>query len=186
MTLELTRFCFTTVEYDHLIEAGVLDEDDRVELIEGDIIRMTPIGRRHAGCVNRLTRLLSDLASDDAQIAVQNPILLAESSEPQPDLVLMKPTVDYYSSALPTPIDILLLVEVVDSSAALDRQIKVPLYARHGIEEVWLVDLVANTVTSFRDPTPTSYATVLEVHRGAGLTARAFPGRGIAVSDILG
>jgi Uma2 family endonuclease len=186
MTLELTRYCFTTADFDRMIEAGILDEDSRIELIEGEIVEMTPIGRRHAGCVNRLIHPLSTLASNDAQIAVQNPIRLGESSEPQPDLALLKPTGDYYSSALPTPSDIMLLVEVADSSASVDRQIKVPLYARHGIREAWLVDLEATLVTVYRDPTPTGYSTVLDFHRGEWLAAQAFPGREIAVSDILG
>ncbi|HLZ09246.1 MAG TPA: Uma2 family endonuclease [Chloroflexota bacterium] len=186
MTLELTRYCFTTADYDRMIEAGILDEDDRVELIEGEIVEMTPIGRRHFGCVNRLNYHLSALAADTAQISVQNPIVLGESSEPQPDVVVLKSTPDFYSSGLPTPRDILLLVEVADSSVAIDRQIKIPLYARHGIAEVWLVDLEANLVTTFREPHPTGYANVRDVRRGERLVAMAFPSRELAVSDILG
>jgi Uma2 family endonuclease len=186
MTLELTRYCFTTADYDRMIEAGILDEDSRIELIEGEIVEMTPIGRRHAACVDRLTRLLGSRAEDSAQLRVQGPIHLGEASEFQPDLAVLRRSGDYYASSHPTSRDVFLLVEVADSSASVDRQIKVPVYARYGIAEVWLVDLEANLVTVYRDPTPTGYATVRDAQRGAWVAAQAFPGREIAVSDILG
>jgi Uma2 family endonuclease len=186
MTLELTRYRFTTADYDRMIEAGILDEGSRVELIEGEIVEMTPIGRRHAAGVDRLTRLLGSRIEDSAQLRVQGPIHLGEASEFQPDLAILLLSPDFYASAHPTSRDILLLVEVADSSAAIDRQIKIPLYAKHGVAETWLIDLEADLVTVYRDPTPTGYSSVLDLHRGERLAARAFPGRELAVSDILG
>jgi Uma2 family endonuclease len=186
LTLELTRYRFTTADYDRMIEAGILDEDSRVELIEGEIVEMTPIGRRHAACADRLTHLLGSLIEDSAQLRVQGPIQLGEASQFQPDLSILLRSADYYASAQPTSRDVLLLVEVADSSVAIDRQIKIPLYARHGIREVWLVDLEADLVTVYRDPAPTGYSNALDFLRGDQLTVLAFPGRELAISDILG
>jgi Uma2 family endonuclease len=185
MTLELTRHCFTISDYDRMIEAGILDEDDRVELIEGEIIEMTPIGHRHAACVKRLNLLLGRTLGADATIGVQDPIQLGDRSEPQPDISALRPSPNFYASAHPTTEDIFLLIEVAESSATLNRQVKVPLYARHAVAEVWLVDLDDNSVTVYRDPTPTGYISVRVTRRGETPTMQAFPRREIAVSDIL-
>jgi Uma2 family endonuclease len=185
MTLELTRHCFTISDYDRMIEAGILDEDDRVELIEGEIIEMTPIGHRHAACVKRLNSYLGRALGVDAIIGVQDPVHLGERSQPQPDLSVLRPSPNFYASAHPTAEDIFLLVEVSESSARIDRQIKVPLYARQAVADVWIVDVDDNSVTVYRDPTPTGYISVRATRRGETLTMRAFPGREIAVSDIL-
>ena len=130
MAVELRRYRFTTTEYDRMAEAGVLGEDDRVELIEGEILEMSPMGRRHAACVDRLTRLLVRGVGDAAIVRVQNPIVLSDHNEPQPDLALLRPRVDFYTAEHPGPEDALLVVEVSDSSVEYDRQIKVPLYAQ--------------------------------------------------------
>jgi Uma2 family endonuclease len=111
----------------------------RLELIEGEIIELAPIGYGHAACVRRMTSLFSRLLGERVQVSVQNPIDLDERTQPQPDLVLLRPRDDYFSNAHPTATDILLLIEVAETSGDYDRQIKVPLYARHGIDEVWLV-----------------------------------------------
>ncbi len=186
MTLELTRHCFTTAKYDRMIEAGILDEDDRVELIEGEIVEMTPIGSVHVARVNRCIPVLTAIFGRNAQLSVQNPIHLGDASEPQPDVTFLRPQADYYASALPTAADILLLVEVSDSSLAFDRQIKIPLYARHGVAEVWLIDVAEDLITVYRDPTPSGYATVHDVSRGGTLSVLAFPGCEIAAADLLG
>src|SRR3972149_6256027 len=126
MALQSTKRRFTVFEYHQMAEAGILGEDDRVELIDGEVTEMVPIGRRHSGCVNRLTQLLVKTFGDDAVVSVQNPIVLSEYTEPQPDLSILKPRSDYYSGGHPTPEDIFLLVEVGETSADLDREVKVP------------------------------------------------------------
>jgi Uma2 family endonuclease len=141
MVLELTRRRFTTAEYARMAEVGVLGEDDRLELIDGEILELAPIGSAHAACVRRMTGLFARLLSERVQVSIQNPIDLDEHTQPQPDLVLLLPRNDFYATGHPTAADILLLVEVAETSDEYDRQIKVPLYARHGINEVWLVDL---------------------------------------------
>jgi len=185
MTLEMTRYIFTVADYNRLIEVGILEEDDRVELIDGEIVEMTPIGHRHAACVKRLNWLLGRALGADATIGVQDPIQLGDRSEPQPDVSVLRPSPNFYASAHPTAEDIFLLVEVSESSARIDRQIKVPLYARHAVAEVWIVDVDDNTVTTYRDPTPTGYTTVWVARRGEKLAIQAFPERELAIADLL-
>ncbi len=186
MALHLTRRRFAVSEYHQMAQAGILGEDDRVELIDGEVTQMTPIGRRHAACVDRMTTLFVKTFGDDAQVRVQNPVVLGEYTEPQPDLALLRPRPDFYSSGHPNPEDILLLVEVAETSAETDRRVKVPLYARSGIQEFWLVDLEEDTVTVHRDPTPSGYGTVRVVGRGEEVAPVAFPGRPLSAAAILG
>src|ERR671938_544657 len=141
MSVQVAKRCFSVDEYYRMGEAGILTEDDRVELIEGEIIEMSPIGSRHAACVNRLNTLLGRHLRQTAIVSVQNPIRLDAYSEPEPDVALLRPRADYYESGHPTPADALLIVEVADTSADYDRIIKLPLYAKAGIPEAWLVDL---------------------------------------------
>lgn len=176
---------FTVAEYYRMAEVGILKEGDRVELIEGEIIQMSPIRRRHAKQVTHLTEFFAGAFLDVARISVQNPIHLDDHSEPQPDLVLLARRPDLYAVEHPSPADILLLIEVADSSIDFDREIKIPLYARAGAREAWLIDLNAGTVLAFRDPTADSYRTVRTFHRGASISALAFPGREFAVEDLL-
>ncbi|MDQ2729821.1 MAG: Uma2 family endonuclease [Actinomycetota bacterium] len=145
MAIELRRRTWTVDEYHRMAEAGVLREDDRVELIEGEIIEMSPIGSAHARCVNRLTALLVPAAGGRAIVSVQNPVRLSPRSEPQPDLSLLRWRHDFYPEG-PTPGDVLLVIEVAASSVGFDRRVKVPLYGRAGIPEVWIVDLDAAQV----------------------------------------
>lgn len=186
MATQLTRRRFTVAEYQQMAQAGILGEDDRVELIDGEIVEMTPIGRRHAACVDRLTQLFTETLGRAAQVRVQNPINLDERSEPQPDLALLRPRSDFYASGHPTPGDILLVVEVAETSADVDRRVKVPLYARSGVPEVWLVDLDQAAITVYRDPTSGGYRTLQTLRRGASLAPAALPDVELAVSDILG
>jgi Uma2 family endonuclease len=186
MALHLTKRRFTVAEYYQMAEAGILGEDDRVELIDGEIIEMTPIGRRHAACVDRLNRLFARGIGEAAQIRVQNPVQLDEYSEPQPDLTLLRPRPDFYASGHPTPADVLLLIEVGDTSAEVDRQVKVPLYAGSGIQELWLIDLEQETVTAYRDLADDRYRLVQPARRGDRIAPAAFPDRDLTVADILG
>ncbi len=186
MTLQVARRRFTTAEYARMAEAGVLGEDDRLELIEGEIIELAPIGYGDAACVRRMTSLFSRLLGEGVQVSVQNPIDLDENTQPQPDLVLLRPRDDFYSTAHPTAADILLLVEVAETSGDYDRQIKVPLYAQRGIDEVWLVDLRQRRLIVYRDPAADSYRTAQIFQSSEALSSSAFPDKLIAVADVLG
>ncbi|MBI4319246.1 MAG: Uma2 family endonuclease [Chloroflexi bacterium] len=186
MALQLTRRRFTVSEYHQMAEAGILGEDDRVELIDGEVTEMTPIGRRHAACVARLNKLFVQLLGDAAVVWPQNPVDVSEWSEPQPDLALLRPSADFYAAGHPTPVDVLLLVEVAERSAGQDRRIKVPLYSRSGIPEFWLIDLQKEIVTVYRDPTPRGYSTSRVFRRGDQIVPAAFPDRSLDVAAILG
>ncbi|MBX6772277.1 MAG: Uma2 family endonuclease [Chloroflexi bacterium] len=186
MALPLTRRRFTIREFEQMVQAGIFTEDDRLELIAGEIVEMTPIGRRHAACVVRLTHLLMRSFGSDAQVSVQNPLQLDEENQPQPDLMLLVPRVDFYAAGHPRPADVLLLVEVAESSREVDRTVKLPLYARYAIAEVWLVDLEGGTLTVAREPGAEGYRFLRSLGRGERLSPLAFPDRSLAVADILG
>ena len=176
MTTVVERRPFTTDEYHRMADAGILGEDDRVELLAGEVVRMRPIGGRHAACVNRLTRLFGErVAAQEAIVSVQNPIRLDPHSEPQPDLALLRWRADYYASGLPGSSAVLVVVAVADSLLDLDRTVKLPLYAAAGIAEVWLVDLGGETVEVHRRPgaggRADGYGEVRRYGRGAHVTA---------------
>jgi Uma2 family endonuclease len=168
-----------------MAEAGILHEDSPVELIEGEILEMSPIGRRHKVCVDRLNDIFVPAVRDRAIVRVQSSIVLDES-EPEPDIVLLRRRDDFYADADETPEDILLIVEVADSSEAYDRQTKVPLYARYRILEVWVASLNRDQILMYRDPTPDGYATMRVARRGDVISSIAFPDVRIAVDAILG
>ncbi|NJN97756.1 MAG: Uma2 family endonuclease [Anaerolineales bacterium] len=186
MTVQIARRLFTTTEYHQMLEARILTEDDRVELITGEVVSMSPIGSRHAACVNRLNYLLVDRAGKTALISVQNPIHLGEHSEPEPDLALLQPRPDFYVQAHPEAEDIILVIEVAESSVEYDRQVKVPLYAQHGIEEVWVVDLAGGMIEVYRQPLPTGYGQIQSLKRGQSVSPQAFPKLVMTVNEILG
>jgi Uma2 family endonuclease len=186
MAVLLVRRRFTADEYHRMADVGIFNEDDRVELIEGEIVEMTPIGSRHAACVDRLNELLVQHFAGVALIRVQNPVRLSDDSEPQPDLALLRRKADFYASREPTPDDVILLVEVADTSLEYDRRVKVPLYAHSGIREVWLIGLERETVTVYQDPAPSGYRTIRTLRRGDRLAPAAFADRELAIADILG
>ncbi|MGI8752552.1 MAG: Uma2 family endonuclease [Acidimicrobiales bacterium] len=178
MAIELRRRTWTVDEYHRMAEAGVLREDDRVELIEGEIVEMSPIGSGHARCVNRLTALLVPPAEGHAIVSVQNPVRLSQRSELQPDLSLLRRRDDFYPEG-PTPADVLLVIEVAASSMLYDRRVKVPLYGRARIPEVWIVDLDAGRVEVRRGPSSDTYREVRTIAAGdmlepPGLAGMAF------------
>jgi Uma2 family endonuclease len=148
-TLEVKRHRFTAGEYRAMGEAGVLGEDDRVELVDGEIVDMAPIGSRHLSCVVSLTQLLVERAQGQYFVSVQNPVRLSERDEPQPDLTLLK--------RRPDPRDILAVVEVSDTTLSYERNINLPLYARAGISEAWVSDLQAGNVEVHSEPAPDGY-----------------------------
>ncbi len=157
---------FTTQEYEQIAAAGVFAEDDRVELLEGEIVQMSPIGPQHSACVSRLNRLFQEKLGNAIIVRVQDPIKLGSHSEPQPDVALVQPRPDFYAGGHPEPEDVLLLVEVADSSLSYDRDLKLPLYARAGIAEVWLVTPLSQTIESFRGPSEMGYGERREARRG--------------------
>ncbi|HKP10723.1 MAG TPA: Uma2 family endonuclease [Blastocatellia bacterium] len=180
------HWAFTVDDYMRMLEAGILTEDDRIELIEGEIIEMSPIGDAHAACVKKGNALFHRVVGQRAIVSVQDPIRLDNYSEPQPDLALLKPRGDFYAQSKPTPADVLLIVEVADSSAQYDRNVKVPLYARALIPAVWLVDLNAGVIEVYSQPAGGAYQAVQTARRGDRLTIDSLPGLAIPVDDILG
>jgi Uma2 family endonuclease len=181
---QLTRWRFTVHDYHRMGEAGILHEDDRVELIEGELVEMTAIGTRHFSCVNQLNRLLVMHVGDEAIVSVQNPVRLNEYTEPQSDLAVIRPR-DYRES-LPKPEDVLLLIEVSDTTLAYDRGVKLPLYARAGIREVWIVDLPGETIERHTDPSEEGYRRADRLRRGHTLESISLPGLTPSVDELLG
>ncbi|MBA2442426.1 MAG: Uma2 family endonuclease [Rubrobacter sp.] len=177
---------FTADEYHRMAEAGILDEDDRVELIEGEVLEMSPVGSRHAACVNRFNSLFNRQVTDKAIVGVQNPVRLDEHSEPEPDLALLRPREDFYSGDHPAPGDVLLLVEVAETSAEYDSAVKLPLYARAGIPEVWLVNLPDESIELHHRAASGEYRETLRAKRGERLASKTVPELEVAVGDVLG
>jgi Uma2 family endonuclease len=185
MTIQLARKLFTVTEYEQMIEAGIFGEDDRIELLDGEIVQMSPIGSRHAACVNRLNRLLTQILGQTAIVSVQNPIRLGDFSEPEPDLTVLTNRDDFYVQAHPVAEDVLLLIEVADSSLATDRTVKLPLYARAGIPEVWLVDVDAGMVDAYRTPSASGYLLRQRYLPGQTISALGELAITVAVNEIL-
>ena len=180
-----TRRRFTVDEYHRMAEAGILHEDDRVELIEGEIVYMAAIGSRHFACVNNFTGRFATRLAGRAIVSVQNPVRLSSGSEPEPDLALLHPRPDNYAAALPGPDEVYLLVEVADTTLRYDRETKLPLYAESGIPEVWIVDLQRERVLVYRRPRAGDYQQITTVERGGSLSPEAFPDLSLPVADIL-
>ena len=174
------RHRITVEEYHQMGEAGIFGEDDRLELLEGELFDMAPIGILHANTVSRLVHLFYS-AKDQAVLWVQNPILLSDS-EPEPDLALLKPG-DYWQR-LPTAADVLLLIEVVDSTVQYDRDKKIPLYAHCGIVETWLMDVKAKRVEVYREPSPEGYRTLLMCGERDCVAPLALPEVALALAEI--
>jgi Uma2 family endonuclease len=186
MVFAPTRRKLTADEYVRMGEAGILHEDERVELIDGEILEMPPIGDDHIGRVISLEYRFGQRLAGRAFVSTQNPIRLSDYSEPQPDIVLLRPRPDFYGTGKARPEDIFLLVEVAQSSLDYDRAGKLPRYAAAGIAEVWIVNLVDRCIEVYRDPTADGYATQLVYRRGDTLAPAAFPDITIRVEQILG
>lgn len=181
----ILRHRLTVGEYLRMGEAGILPADARVELIDGEVVDMAPMRSRHAGVVRRLTALLARAAGERAQVSCQLPLVLGERSAPEPDLVLLAPRADFYTSMHPGASDVLLLIEVSDTTSDYDRRVKLPLYARHGIAEVWIVDLDQRLLRVCRDPQGDGYADVGTTPAPATTPIAALPGVAIDLHGIL-
>jgi len=185
MVLQLVRHQFTVKQFHQMAETGILSENERIELIRGEMIDMSPIGTRHAGCVLFLTHLLGLLLGERALINVQNPMELDETSQPQPDIALLKPRPDFYRNSHPQPEDIFLLIEVADTTVKYDREVKIPLYAEANISEVWLIDVNQEIIEIYRNPLQGVYQDIQELVKNQSLSILAFPDVNINVSEIF-
>jgi Uma2 family endonuclease len=185
MFTELEKRLWTVEEYYAMADAGILGEDDRVELICGEIVIISPIGVRHAACVNRLTRLFVKRLGGKSTVSVQNPIVIYPDSEPQPDLVLLNFRDDDYATRAPTAADVLLLIEIADTTVAYDRKLKLGLYAAAGIPEYWIVNLVDNTIEVHRQPEGDRYAQRAVKYQADDLSPSAFPDESFRVAELI-
>jgi Uma2 family endonuclease len=176
---------FTADEYQRMGQVGILSEDDRVELIDGEVVAMTPIGARHNACVNHAARALMRAAGDDAIVQSQGSVRLGPYSEPAPDLVLLRPRPDFYVSHLPGADEILLVVEVSDSSIEYDRDVKAPIYAMSGIPEYWIADLNANVLWRYSSPERGVFQRVEECRRGQSIATQLLPTCVVPVDTFL-
>jgi len=181
----LTRKRFTADEYQRMGQAGILTAEDRVELIDGEIVAMTPIGTRHNACVTRANRDLVRALGDDAIVQPQGSVRLDFFSEPQPDLVLLRPRADFYASRHAGPDDILLIIEIAQSSIQYDRDVKAPFYAAKGVPEYWLVDLNTNVVWRYLSPERGMYRSAEQYRRGQSFAPMLLPTCVIAVDVLL-
>ena len=186
MTVELTRRLFTADEYHRLAEVGVLASCERVELIDGEIVVMSPIGHRHSRCVAYLNTAFVRGLGDRAVVWPQLSLRLGTRLEPEPDLVLLRPPLDRYAERLPGAPDALLVVEVSDTSLAYDREVKLPRYAAAGVPEAWIVDLEGGVVEVHREPSPDGYRWSRRRGRGEEVAPAAFPDVRLDVADIVG
>lgn len=181
------RPTFDLARYERMAEAGILGPEPRVELIEGELVAMPPQGAAHIGAVMALLRLLIGAAQGRAEVIAQATLRLGDHAAPEPDVLLLQPRADRYRRAPPPGAgDVLLAIEVADTSLRYDREVKAPLYARHGIAAYWIVDLEGAGVILHRDPTAGGYAEVRTARAGESLDLPGVPGARIAVSDILG
>jgi Uma2 family endonuclease len=176
---------FTVEEYYRMAETGVLKPDARVELLDGKIIDMSPIGPFHGSISKHLNNIFSAAAKGRWLVALQDPVRLDDHSEPQPDLMLLKPVPDFYRKRHPQPEDVFLLVEVSDTTLTTDREDKLPAYGHAGIGEVWIVNLADLTVEVYREPHFTGYGTKTVLRAGNKATPQAFPDVAVDVAELL-
>jgi Uma2 family endonuclease len=180
--MTVTKYKLNSAQYHLMAEIGVFNHDKRLELVEGEVIEMSPIGRNHCACVGSLTELFVTEFTGKAITWVQNSIRLDDGSEPQPDFALLKRRKDFYRANLPTPSDILLIVEVAESTLSYDRDVKMPLYAKFGIPEAWLIDVNGETLTRYTDPGLEGYKSVQVLGKSESV---ACLGIEIAIAKIL-
>lgn len=182
MSTAIERYQFTVADYERMAAIGILDEDDRVELIAGEIVRMSPVGNRHVQAVNRLGHLLYAISGADLTVSIQNPIQLGVRDEPQPDLALLRGA----GKGLADAPAVLLVIEVADSLREYDRATKLPRYAAAGIPEAWLVDLANGVIERYSEPRNRHYRVAMFAHLGESLTSTVLPALTISTDSVLG
>jgi Uma2 family endonuclease len=181
-----TRRRLTVDEYEAMFRAGILREDERVELLDGEIYRMAAVNEPHISCVIRLTTWFVPRTLGRALLSPQNPFRLSTFSEPEPDFALLRHRDDFYATTKPAAEHVLLIIEVADTSLRHDRDVKVPLYAAEGIPEVWIADVKRKRLTVYREPTPEGYRQVIALTRRATIAPLAFPDLELRWEDIFG
>jgi len=186
MRIEAPKKLFTVDEYYRMAEVGILGPEDRVELIEGEIIRMSPIGMHHAGCVNTANRMFITAFGDRVVVSVQNPLRLSNYTEPVPDIVVLKPRPDLYREKRVWAEDALLVVEVADTTLEYDCNVKVPLYAASGVPEVWIEDLKRRRLLVYRDPDGKHYKTQLVLNREDAVSIATLADVAFTFNDLIG
>ncbi len=186
MTVQILRKKFTVGQYHQMIVSGILTDRDRVELLQGEIIEMSPIGMQHAACVDRLNELLVRELVGRAIVRVQNPIQLSTRSEPQPDFAILQRRSDFYANGHPQPNEVFALIEVSDTTVEFDRTVKVPIYAKDNIAEVWIVDLNAEAVQIYREPSEAGYQQLQTFRWGQAIAFQAFNDIQFPVDQLLG
>jgi Uma2 family endonuclease len=186
MSVEIARHSFTVEEFERMGEAGIFPKDARLELIEGEIVEMSPIGSPHAACVDALALLFNEIARRRFIVRVQSPVRLNDFCEPQPDVTLLRWRDDFYRSAHPTPANVLLVIEVADTTVETDRKVKIPLYARAGIPEAWLVNIPDERIEIYSGPSGDIYQSVGQFGRGSRALSQTLEGFGVGVDELLG
>ena len=186
MRIEVEKKLFTVDEYHRMCETGIIGFEERTELIDGEIIKMASPSTRHVACANRANTFFTEAFGRRAIVSIQNPLLLDLYNEPQPDVAVLKPRPDFYTSTRFTPEHAFFVVEISESSFAFDRKIKLPRYARCGAPEVWIEDLRHDQLLVFRDLENDVYRTSLTLHRDESISPMAFPDVAFEVSDLLG
>jgi len=179
------RHRFTVDEFHRMGEAGILAHDDRVELINGEIFEMSPIGSNHAACVRDLDHWLQQLVGHEALVSAQQPLKIEDDGEPIPDIAVLRRRADRYRTSHPTPADALLVIEVADSSVVFDRNVKGRLYAAAGVPEYWVVDLPRQSVAVFHSPRDGDFSEHGEHRRGESWRSPALGGREVSTDLIL-
>lgn len=178
-----TRYCFTVADCERMVEVGILTKSDRVELIDGEVLLMSVVGRRHVRCMYQLTWLLSRQLSDEYRVSLQSPLLLNDDTEPEPDVVVIR----YHDEiALPSPADTMLVMEISDSSLAYDRTTKLPRYALAGIAEAWMIDLTTNTLERHTEPSKGEYRRTDRARAGEVIASVVLPSLTLPVDAVLG
>jgi Uma2 family endonuclease len=185
MEVEVTRKRFTADEFHRMGEAGILGPEERLELLDGEIIEMSAMGHRHSVCVSRATTFLIRALGDRGVLRPQLPLRLTDWTEPQPDIVVLKPRADFYAKKKPTAQDALLVIEISDSTLTLDRNIKLPKYAAAGIQEVWIGDLVHDVLLVYRNPSGKIYKTAVQFRSGDVVSALSLPDTALQVDELL-
>ena len=186
MATDVVRRRFDVSDYYRMADAGILRETDRVELIEGEILQMSPISSGHAARNTRASKVLQRYVGEAAIVSNKHPVRLDAYSEPQPDIAMLKPRADLYEQAHPGPLDILLILEISDTSSAFDRQVKAPMYARAGITELWLELISEDCIEVYSEPANGVYRQIRQARRGESLSLKSFPQVTIPVDELLG
>ena len=184
--LEALRRPITVEEYNRMAETGILDPDERVELLDGDLIRVPPHGPPHYSIVARMANVLMKRLSARALVTVQLPLIVSERSEPEPDIAVVALREDFYASGIPRPPDVYAVVEVADSSLGIDSGKKLAIYAAAGVLEYWIVDVRRGAVIVHRKPNGSLYDSVQTAYRSASVSFAAFPDETFTVDELIG